>query len=893
MNSSSGIKRGLAATAVAALAVTGIPALASSASAASGDEIQFVAAGPTRDSVDGAAIGGYIVLKTKGITEAEAEASLAVIGTDLSSPANNANQTIVPNLTPALVQFMADGATNPFGGADGYDEIYVPVKVDTASAGQTANYAIYLNDDATPGVQSTEPRAAVQQATSGAPAALSIAPVSQTAPVGVNSGDYTATVKDSAGRTTQLMGAEDFDLSATGGSGTVTFSDAELDAADFVQRGTATFKAQADNTGLYTLTAAGDVDTDGAGADVADGPTGVSATAQLDVVAAASGITQGEVDVVTGADTREGFNGANTGAVTVRPDQANVTLNIKSPSNAGKTVSVTANSANVTFGGATSKTYTTTLNAQGVGSIVVAVDPASIASGDSFTVTGSGINITATYEAPAVTAAGVTADAATYLSSFGGTVNPTITVTDQYGTPVSGVYVTVDRQGGANAADAESARVATNAQGKASFSLTDTSTGVGPKAKDDLVVTVYPGAIGAVPLVAAADKADIVYSQTGTGADFTVTVDGQLPAGSAYDPMNLFVNPLTDTTADDAGDSLDETITLGITGGTAGAPFTVTVDNGALLLKGSETRLSQASATDSGVLPATGANAFQIIGTKSGLVNVTVTSGGKTQTAQVSVKALSQSTAPGDLLAAPGTARNVSLEGPESANAGDVVNFTATVTDAFGNPVAGVSAAAFSTLVTGGGQVVGTSNQSNAAGEITFQVQIADGANDTVGLQITGNGADFGAAANRLTAASTTDDGAGLTASENVASATIADVDNIEELEQAVEDAQEKVDNRQDALDVAQGNLTVAQAEKQVAQSNVKAAKKDLKQAKKKNKGVRAAKAALRNAQGDLKVAKAKVQAAKASVATAQQRLADAQAELEAAQQELEDAQNN
>lgn len=886
---SSGIKRGLAASAVAALAVTGIPALASSASAAPGDELQFVAAGPTRDSIAGTAPGGYVVLKAKGVADlADAQARITAIGTDLVSSEDNANQSVEVN--SGGIVFMADAASNPFGGADGYSEIYVPVRVDTATVGATASYALFL-DDGTAGVQSTEARVQVQQATSGAPASITVEPSVQTAPAGVQSGNYVGTVKDAAGRVTQILGggAEDITINPDADTSiqkVSTPASAEgandgnivVGVADVAQRGTFTFKARSSATTLHTI--------------AIDGPGTADASAQLDVVEAAAGITQQEVDVVTGADTREGFGNA-TGNVTIRPDQANVRIDIADADNKNKTVSVTATGTGVTFGGAATKTYTVTLDAQGKGSITVAVDPASIASGDSFTVVGSGINITATYAAPAVTAANVTADAATYLSSFGGTVNPTVTVTDQYGTPVSGVYVTVDRRNGANAADAESARVVTNAQGKASFTLTDTSAGTGPKATDDLFVTVYPGQIGNDPLVAAFDAADIVYSQTGTGADFTLTVDGQLPAGSAYNPANVFVNPLTDTTADDAGDSTDETITLGITGGTAGAPFTVTVDGGALLLKGTETRLSQASATDSGVLPATGANAFQIVGTKSGLVNVTVTSGGKTQTAQVSVKALSQSTAPADLLAAPGTARNVTLEGPESANAGDVVNFTATVTDAFGNPVAGVFAGAFNTLVSGGGQVVGGSNQSDANGKITFQVQIADSANDEVSLQITGNGADFGAAANRLTASSTTDDGAGLTASENVASATIADVDNIEELEQAVADAQDKVDNRQDALDVANGNLQVAQAEKQVAQADVKAAKKDLKKAKKQKKGVRAAKAALREAKGDLKVANAKVKAAKASVATAQQRLADAQAELEAAQQELEDAQND
>jgi hypothetical protein len=207
---SSGTKRGLAAVAVSALAVAGLPFLASSASADTGDEFQFVAAGPTRNSVDATAIGGFVVLKSKAGTVSAADAQSATtgikaIGTDLTSPANNASQTVSPNL--AGIQVAADDASNPFGGLDGYDEIYVPVKVFTPTAGSTANYALYLDDNNSGTVQATEPRAAVTQSTSGAPASISVDPASQTAASGAQSGNYVGTVKDSAGRTTQLLAA--------------------------------------------------------------------------------------------------------------------------------------------------------------------------------------------------------------------------------------------------------------------------------------------------------------------------------------------------------------------------------------------------------------------------------------------------------------------------------------------------------------------------------------------------------------------------------------------------------------------------------------------------------------------------------------------------------------
>ncbi|GAB6986703.1 hypothetical protein [Nocardioides pyridinolyticus] len=880
---SSGIKRGLAGSAVAALAVTGLPFLASSASAASDDELHFVSAGPTRDGITNA-VGGYVTLKAKGVVStADAQARIKAINTDLDGTPNNANQTI--DVIETGIVWIADAASNPNGGLDGYDEILVPVAVDTATTGATASYALFLDDFAAPDttgdgvVQSTEARVQVKQTTSGAPASLTLDPVTQTAPANVQSGDYVGTVKDSAGRTTQFLSTESATIDPDATTQVQKAGDAEgaadapvtIAAADVAQRGTFSFKARSSTTTLHTIPV--------------DGPGTADATAQLDVVTAATGITQGQVDVVTGADTREGFDDANTAAVTVRPDQSNIKLDINSLANANSTVSVTAASAaapnNVTFGGAASKTYTVRLDAQGKGSITVAVDAASIQSGDQLAIDGSGIDIDVTYAAPAVTAATVATDAQTYLSSFGGTVNPTVTVTDQYGNPVTGVYVTVDRRNGANAADSESARVGTNAVGKASFALTDTSTGTGPKAKDDLFLTIYPGQLG-TELVAAFDAADIVYSQDGRGEDFTVTADGFLPAGSAYDPNAVFARPLTDTAA--AAGATTDTIDLALTGGTAGAPVTVTVSNGALLLKGAENRLSQASATDSSTV---GGPAFRIVGTKSGLVDVTVTSGGRTKTFQVSVRSLAQ-----DNQDAAGDARNISLAGPASGSgeAGEVVNFTATVTDAFGNPVRGVAANTIQTIVTGGGQVIGNSGASNSLGQIVFQVQLGEAADGDVALRVTGTGAQFGAAANRLAATDTTDTGTGLTASKASDAATVNAI-NIEKLEQAVEEAQAKVDAAQDAVDAANGDLSVAQAERRVAQQAVKAAKKDLRQAKKQGKGVKAAKAALADAKGDRAVANTKVKAAQGKVNRAENRLDAAQAQLEAAEQELEDAQ--
>src|SRR4051794_31564135 len=59
---SSGIKRGLAGSAVAALAVTGLPFLASSASAAAGDTLTVLSTGP---ALNGGNEGAVVVLRAK------------------------------------------------------------------------------------------------------------------------------------------------------------------------------------------------------------------------------------------------------------------------------------------------------------------------------------------------------------------------------------------------------------------------------------------------------------------------------------------------------------------------------------------------------------------------------------------------------------------------------------------------------------------------------------------------------------------------------------------------------------------------------------------------------------------------------------------------------------
>lgn len=872
---SSGIKRGLATTAVSALAVAGIPFIATSASAVPGDSIVLASAGPVRNA---GTVGGQFVFKTKGV----AAADLEVASPDFTQGPNTPNQTVAIVGVPTLVANGAPGDSDP---NDGLDEITAFISV----TGANYNFGVY-EDEANPGVvDAGEARTTVTGSTTGAPTSITVSPTLQSAPVNTNSGEYTVTIRDAANNVTQLSGAEVINIAKATGLGTMAFTDAQLDTADLAD-GTSPFRAQADIADLYTIGLTG----------VGGAVAGRTGSASLDVSGdVAQNIAVGDVDVVTGADTFNGFGNpgdATPNTYSLRPDQSSVTINVRNQT-PGEVVILNVAGGGVTFGGATSTQVRATVAANGTASLTFAVDAASIQNNDTITVSGSlAANLVGTFAAPAVSV--VDADATTYISSFGGTVSPVVSVTDQYGNPVSGVFVTYDLNGGANAG-AESARVQVGSDGKVTFNITDTKATAANNATDSIVFRVYAGQFDAAPLVVD-NGSQIRYTANGQGADFLLTVDGQTPGGAAYNPV---IKPLTDTTADDAGDSTDEDATLAIVGGTPNASVTVTADNGGLVLKNGQTRLSQAAASQTGEV---GVDTFEIVGTEAGTVNVTVTSGGKTQTGTVTVQPLAQGTLL-EQAASPATARNIAVSGPESVVAGDVVEFTAVITDAFGNPVRNFAAGNVNTLLTGPAVLQGNSGPSNADGEIVYTVELNQDARNPITFRVTGTTQDFGAAADRLTAASTTNDGTGLTASVNVASAS-AEVVNLDELEQAVADAEQALADAEAALASATADLDVAQTELAVAQANVDALKErraDLRQklnkakrndnmqkAKTTRKKLRAVKRDLRAANDAVTIATAKVAAEQVSVDSAQDAVDQAEENLAEAQADLDEAQN-
>ncbi|MEP9363912.1 Ig-like domain-containing protein [Nocardioides sp. CN2-186] len=878
---SSGTKRGLAAAAVSAMAVAGLPFLASSASAAVDPAMQLAYVGPTRDA---GTYGGLVIVKVKGISSSELATHTKVAGSNLTSSASNGNQTIG---SPTLVGFESDDATNRFGGADGWDEAYYIVPVDTTSVGDSFAYALYDDVDGngtagTPDVDTNDQRVQVTGKTTGAPTSMAISPAKQTAPEGIDSGDYTLTLKDSSGNVTQLSGTEAVALSGSGGT---TITETEDNATDNstitgpeALNGTATFTANNADADLYTITAA------------ASGFTSANATAQLDVTAAATGISESQIDIVTGKDAWDGFGGGPNytlgDTVPVRVDQQSVTVNFKTTAaNAGKTVivNVSGNGGDVTFGGKDTKSFTTVLDSNGAGSITITPDAGTISTNDWMDITSpsvAGGDIAwIQWQNPSLD--DVVTNADTYVSAYGGSVSVTAKAVDQFGDPISGVYLAVRRTGGANEDAAPGAKKATGADGTATFTLTDSKATAASHNPD--VITIYSYSD---PNAAPGNWDDswsggqVVYTADGMGADYTLYNDAFNTEAAAYDPSLNPILPLTDADANLA----TEYNQIGISGGTPGAPVSVSATNGALILKNGEELLKDASASDTGTI----GDSFYVIGTKTGLTTVTVTSGGRTKTTTMLVKAATNNLS---------TARNVSVTGPDRILGGDTSTFVVTVTDAFGNPVPNRSVNDLAISVTGPASLQDSDTATDANGQLKLTVRADNDADSPIGVRVRAlvDGDQFGALENNKlgTDAAGANTAPGLTASVQNALVSVTDVVNIAALQKAVDDAQAAVDLAQNNLDNAKGDLSVAKTEQKVAKKDVKQAKKALKKAKKHHKGVDNAKKNLNEAKGAKQIADSKVKAAQKKVDNAKETLAAKQADLAAAQKALEDAQSD
>jgi hypothetical protein len=736
---SSGMKRGLAATAISALAVTGLPFLATSAGAAPGDNFTVAFTGP---ALNGDSQGAVVVIRAE-VNEID-ETLLEVTST--TSPDAGSEDT-----GEQTVDIVGTPTASPDPANSAYELIEVRIQTTTTTTGATASFRLFENDGTDPdALEASEARQPVSITTAGPLAQIDVSPASQTSAAGVESAPYTVTIKDSAGRTTQLAAAETITIADEGE--VANEDDADVITAAELARGTHTFTATGPDVDVYNMTLTSNTD-----------PV-VSANAILDVVKTAA-ITKDEVNVVTGADSWSRFGDHDGGTTAVRVDQGSIRIDIRStdvPADRNGTVTLTVQGNGVTFGGKDKTTASTVLDANGMGSLTITPDAGTIQEGDSFAVSGAFAQ-TFVFQRSAVTA--IAPDADRYVSAIDGSVTVSATVVDQFGLPVSSGEVSARRISGPNA-ETTAQRKAVDSNGQVSFTFTD--------------VNAVPGQEDTVEFLYFVDQFDkdgeksattkIRYTTDGQGSDFTTRLDNVTASGSGYDPASIRVIPLADAEADDDGGT-NESADLDVVNATPGTPISVSVDNGALILEPDEDFLAEGSAsiddvvTDpAGTLP----DGYRIIGTQAGLTTVTITSSGRTETAQFTVTGQSDKS----------TARNVSVSGPATADAGELVTFTAVVTDAFGNGIAGIPANALNVQVTGPGELQDSGAVTDATGSIALNVRLQDDAQgSSVSINVTGipaNGNQFGAAADRLEADSTTNDGPGLPASSNAATATVA-----------------------------------------------------------------------------------------------------------------------
>jgi len=876
------------------------------ANAAAGDSITVAKVSPTRNGGDQ---GAKILLRVKGVVPA----NLKLIASDLN-PATNINtpdQTIGAIAAGALV---ADGTANDTNKTDGLDEITVTVPVTTSVVGGTAKFAIYEDEANAGSVDATEARAQVSVTTAGVPTQLVLTPTSQTAPAGVASPAYTVTVKDAAGNVTGLDGNGADNIAGNGDDEKLTLggtaatagvagsvvdklvtggaSDGVITAAELaVGDGTADFVAQNGQLGNYTVTVAG--------------PNSTLATGSLNVVTLAS-IAPSELDVVSGADTWDGFGDSDPAKAfpaageAIRIGEASAKFDIAG-GNADKnaTVQVTVSSANgILFGGKTSATVSITLDANAKGSFTVTPDANTAFVGRSFRVVGSGIDTTFTYQASSFNT--IKPGASVYTTKVGESTTITATAQDQFGLPITGVYLAAVRNNPANANNDDVNnvnRVAVDSTGKATFTVADPAPAASAGASDIVSFYGYKN-LNLAPTTGNADvvgasTATINYTADGLGTDFTFSVDGgeaavaTNPSGTAYNPASVFVTPLVDDGANTAltptaeGDFLN----LTVTGGSVGAADKISVDNGALIVPSAGTpNITDGVASLTGTVPVLQTKTYTIVGTKTGLTTVTYTTGGRTKTAQFTVVG-----------AGTAAARNVAVTAPAKAKSGEIAVFTAKITDAFGNPVQGVQVNRLNVQVSGPGALQDSSAISDANGVINLNVRVASNTSDAIKVTVTGlslaaGDNQFGAAAGQLRTDLGATSAPGFTASAQTATATANPV-NIEALKQAVADAQAAVDAAQAADNSAAAAVTSATAKVTKAEKAVAKAKKALKKAQKKGSGVKAAKKKLAAAKASLAAAEKALASATAdkadtaaALADAKQKLADAQAALAAAQ---------
>jgi len=586
----------------------------------------------------------------------------------------------------------------------------------------------------------------------GTPTSLSLASAALTV-AGTGPKTFSVILKDSSGTVTALNGSERVTMLVTSAIETMTVTGGTASSNRVI---TALGAPNTTNTAVGYI-AAGDTATATSGAytvsaalsGAASGTiafnlggslipaTAVTGTLTASAAAYATSIAIANTVGVTASNgaTKPGATAVSTSGKYVAPYvmdtgtsaafavQANATtastLSFKIVGTAGSIVNVKASGTNVT-----SATTPVTLDASGNGTFTVT--PTTAAGTVTVTTaikdaagTPQDTGYTATYtsavvSAGAMAATGITStpDLSTVTSQIvktGATSTIKINVKDQYGVAKQFYAVTGTLSAASRNYGVTITQQFTDANGDATLTLTDASTSTTNLSDVITVQVTAPGS--ASPLLSSLNTLTISYSTSGTYAALTLTggtttTTTVSKAVLQLDNATNYAVTLTPSLKDAAGSAI------------SGVALTYTGSDG---VKFRSAVATPTAGGDKSTLTAASQTAIYAYGTKPGVATVTVTGGGLSATATFTVSAISAVT----------TARKIELAA--AAN-----KFTATVTDGWGNPVAGVLVN-FATTSQGifGGGVTSTSAVTDAAGTATAVVNSADGKAGSVTVSAT------------------------------------------------------------------------------------------------------------------------------------------------------------
>ena len=432
-----------------------------------------------------------------------------------------------------------------------------------------------------------------------------------------------------------------------------------------------------------------------------------------------------------------------------------------------------------------------------------------------FTSAGNATSQVINWESPKVTY--VTVSPSSQKVAFKSTNAVTVTVQDQFLAPVVGEVLQPSLSStSANYSATALATLKTDASGQASFSLTDaaatatvasdalTFTSTTDKTKSGSVTFSY---VTAVPVIGGltgyynldqSGTASTLVPTTGIYADASGT---NLLVTAARDYNKIISTTGTSATDDQVKFRFKATTTATGTTAATGVPVTVTAGDGGYLVNAT-TGLKSSSLTliTSTATATAGEITFVAGATKTGAITFTIKGQDTTATAAMWVAN------------ALGDARNVTLKAGATAG-----NYTASVTDRFGNAVSGVTlniqVTGNSKLGTGGKSVQWTTTDS---GQYNFDVIGTDAA-----VQVT---ATTGTTANQMSDSAgyvSTTEVTGLTAGNKtatVAAAVVAPDSTADNAQAAVDAAAEATDAANAATDAANAAAEAADAATAAAQ---------------------------------------------------------------------------